>query len=259
MILRLFVIIKSHQKVNCTVVILGHSPAWEYTNVTEGEDNLNLIDQIDHKIEFIREELPPDQQLILIGHSIGVYIVLKMLEIPFISKRLVHAVCLFPAIEHLKETPNGKFWMPVSKYCRFPLALLALSFSYMPIWFKNMLVAWRAKGRPVHEHLIKPCHSCVSFSLINRALYMAASEMEHLNEMDEQLVAVIQENIKKLTFYYGACDKWAPMSFFKRMVTRFPLADIRLCTSGYPHDFVLDSSEEVAKLCFDILISYEVL
>ena len=185
--------------------------------------------------------------------------VLKLLEKHFIFNRLVHAILLFPTIEQLKDSPNGRFWFPVSKYCRLPFALLAFTFSYMPDWFKNLLVAWRAKGRPVNERLIKPCHSCVSFSLMNRALYLAASEMDHLNEIDEGLVAVIQENIKKLTFYYGSSDKWAPISYYQGMVDRFPMADIRLCTAGYPHDFVLDSSEEVAELCYEILLSQNVV
>lgn len=247
-------LLKLHQLTGCRVPVIGiaqagHSPAWEYAEVDTVGEFFTVAEQILHKIEFIQNELPPKTKLLLIGHSV----VLKMLENHAISQRLIHAINLFPAIEDLKDTPNGRFWMPVSKYCRLPFALLAFVFSFAPNWFKNALVAWRAKGRPVHEKILKPCHSCVSFSLMNHALYMAATEMDDMKELDESIIAIIHKHESKLTFYYGSADKWAPLSFYERMRNRFSKVDIRLCDCGYPHDFVLDSSEQVAKLCFDIL------
>lgn len=215
---------------------------------------MHLGDQIAHKLEFIRLHVPSDKRLILFGHSIGAYIALKLLEYEDVQRRTSHSVLLFPTIERLVETPNGQFWDPVSRYLRLPFALLAWLLSWAPHWVKDLLVAWRAKGRPVNQSLIKACHSCVSFSLMSNALYMAASEMEHVKHMDSDMISVINKNVDKLTFYYGADDKWAPVEFYKTMKGRFPDADIRLCESGYPHDFVLDSSLEMAAVVCRILL-----
>ena len=88
---------------------------------------------------------------------------------------------------------------------------------------------------------------------MNNALFLASSEMEHINELDDNMVETIQRNVDKITFYYGADDKWAPIDFYKEMKERFPNGDIRLCGHGFPHDFVVDSSEGVAGLVWDMI------
>lgn len=41
---------------------------------------MTLQGQIQHKLAFIRQFVPPDVRIILIGHSIGCYMILHMLE-----------------------------------------------------------------------------------------------------------------------------------------------------------------------------------
>ena len=240
--------------------ILGHSPVWEYQRHTpvgqfKKANCKTLKEQIEHKIAFIDEFVPRDKQLVLIGHSVGAYMALKMLENRRIERRVCRCILLFPTIENIRNTPNGHFWDPVSYYLRHPFALTAWLLSFTPFWLRKMLVDWRTswKGRDTHPHLVDAFMHCVSYTLMNNALYLAASEMEHINEMDDSLVETIQRNTKKLTFYYGADDRWAPVDFYKEMKERFPEGDIRLCGHGFPHDFVVDSSEAVAGLVWDMI------
>eukprot|EP00795_Rhopilema_esculentum_P008281 gene8281-14239_t len=238
----------------------GHSPVWKYAKDDSAQsykkaDCKNLKYQIEHKIAFVDEYVPKDKQLILIGHSIGAYIVLKMLENRRIEQRACKTVLLFPTIENLKYTPNGNFWDPVSFYFRHPFALTAWLLSFTPLWMRKMLVDWRTswKGRDTHPQLVDAFMQCVSYTLMNNALYMAASEMKHVNEVDENMAQIIDRNINKITFYYGVDDKWAPVHFYDSMKKRFPNGDIRLCEHGFEHDFVVDSSEDVAGLVWDMI------
>jgi len=254
-----------HKASNCHLQVMGisqagHSPVWQYpsygtVNELKKANCKTLKEQINHKIAFVDEFVPKEKQLVLIGHSVGAYMVLKMLENRRIEKRVCRSILLFPTIENIKKTPNGHFWDPVSYYLRHPFALTAWLLSFTPFWIRKMLVNWRTswKGRNTHPHLVDAFMHCVSYTLMNNALYLAASEMEHINELDDKLVETIKRNMKKVTFYYGADDKWAPVDFYKEMKERFPDGDIRLCGHGFAHDFVVDSSEDVAGLVWDMI------
>jgi len=228
----------------------GHLPALEYSGTC---NYLTLPDQILHKLEFIKEKLSSNTKLILIGHSVGCYIILKMLTHKFVSNRLTKALLLFPTIEHISKTPNGEFWTPVSNYCRLPIACTTYMASFLPFSVKNFLVSWRTKWRELPDHLLEACYSCFGFHVVNHALYMAASEMNLLNEFDEDTIKVIHEHNEKIIYYYGQSDRWVPHDFYETMKCRFPDANIVLCEQGYQHDFVLDSPVDMAETSAKIL------
>ena len=58
---------------------------------------------------------------------------------------------------------------------------------------------------------------------------------------------MIEQNLNKLIFYYGATDQWAPVSYCEDMKKKFPDGEIYLCERK-EHAFLLESSEEVAKM-----------
>ena len=62
------------------------------------------------------------------------------------------------------------------------------------------------------------------------------------------LSQVIEQNLKKLIFYYGASDHWAPVSYYEDMKNKFPGGEIYLCERKFQHAFVLESSEAVAEM-----------
>jgi len=59
---------------------------------------------------------------------------------------------------------------------------------------------------------------------------------------------VIEQNLKKLIYYYGATDHLAPVTYYEDMKEKFPDGEIYLCGRKFKHAFVLESSEEVAKM-----------
>jgi len=59
---------------------------------------------------------------------------------------------------------------------------------------------------------------------------------------------VIEQNLKKLIFYYGATDHWTPVTYYEDMKEKFPDGEIYLCERRLKHAFVLESSEEVAEM-----------
>ena len=59
---------------------------------------------------------------------------------------------------------------------------------------------------------------------------------------------VVAQHLKKLIFYYGASDPWAPVSYYEDMKTKFPDGEIYLCQRNFQHAFVLESSVDVARM-----------
>lgn len=50
------------------------------TDVNKLNDGFGLRGQIEHKLSFIRKNVPKDVKLVLIGHSIGAYMIIEMMK-----------------------------------------------------------------------------------------------------------------------------------------------------------------------------------
>eukprot|EP00794_Sanderia_malayensis_P012109 gene12109-13360_t len=236
----------------------GHSPIWRYNNNAtdyKKADYKSLDEQVEHKKAFIEDFVPKNKKIILIGHSIGAYIVLRLMDDKIVHDRVIKCLLLFPTLEKLTQTPNGTFWAPVSYYLRHPFAITAWILSHLPEWVQRQFIDWRTtwKGRKRHPSLHNAFLNCINYTVINNALFMAAHEMEDVTELGENITKTIEDNLDKITFYYGSDDKWAPPHFYQSMKERYPTGDIRLCQNGFAHDFVVDNSEEVAELVWDMV------
>lgn len=69
-----------------------------------------LKGQVEHKLRFIEKYVPDKCDLYLVGHSIGSKIISEMLKDNAMAKRLTvkRSVFLFPTIQKMRETPNGR-------------------------------------------------------------------------------------------------------------------------------------------------------
>ena len=59
---------------------------------------------------------------------------------------------------------------------------------------------------------------------------------------------MIEQNLNKLIFYYGATAHWAPVSYYDDRKKKFPDGEIYLCERKFKQAFFLESSEEVAEM-----------
>ena len=69
-----------------------------------------------------------------------------------------------------------------------------------------------------------------------------------MNERDDHTIAT---HIDKLIFYYGANDKWCPVSYYEDVKQEHGHrtgSHIELCCKGIEHAFVLHHSSDVAHL-----------
>uniref|UniRef100_A0A672I051 Lipid droplet-associated hydrolase n=1 Tax=Salarias fasciatus TaxID=181472 RepID=A0A672I051_SALFA len=203
----------------------------KYASSAAENDVFGLNGQIEHKLAFIRKHVPIETSLVLVGHSIGCYIILEIMK-RNPELKVLKAVMLFPTIERMAQTPQGKVMTPV--LCRMRYV------AYLPLFLLSLL------PESLKTSLIKLV-SVVGFfpQLPANAMYMGAQEMREVLERDN---TTIKNNLNKLIFYYGAPDHWCPVQFFHDIKRDFPHGDFRLCENGFRHAFVLDAGREVARM-----------
>ncbi|XP_040916481.1 lipid droplet-associated hydrolase isoform X2 [Toxotes jaculatrix] len=208
-------------------------------------DVFGLNGQIEHKLAFLRKHVPRETSLILVGHSIGCYIILEMIKRdPELKVR--KAVMLFPTIERMAQTPQGKVMTPVLCHMRYVAYLPLFLLSLLPEKLKSSLIRLVFGGiRSLDLSVVQPTVGLLSGDCAANAMYMGGQEMKTVLERDN---ITIKKNLEKLIFYYGASDHWCPVQYYLDIKQDFPHGDIRLCENRFRHAFVLDAGRDVAKM-----------
>ncbi|XP_065341255.1 lipid droplet-associated hydrolase [Cloeon dipterum] len=211
----------------------------------ENPDLYNLEGQVEHKVEFIKRYVPNDVKIHLIGHSVGSYIILKMLKNKLIEHHVYMNYMLFPAIERIGASPNGKFFSFVNNNFLWLVVILAGFVSCLPNAVGSALVKgyfWiegtYQKNVPATMQLLRP-------TILKNIFSLAADEMDRILELD---VDTIEKHKDKLRFYYGQVDGWCPLAYYRNLKDKVPDARATACTNGYRHAFVLNYSKPMATI-----------
>ena len=237
----------------CVLGHAGHSPGVVRKSDGVGRGWYNLEDQIAHKLAFINERAA-NMQLHLIGHSIGCYMILHLLgRLP--PERVGKAVLLFPTIERMSETPNGRLMKPFFASYQWVVIFVVWLLAILPTWLQNLVIRWRFRTTPREQlESVKQGVMSIDTKAMYNVLNMAHQELEVVNELPVRLIAQHQS---KLAFYYGAKDRWNMPDSYSNIRDQFPSADIVRCPHGYRHGFVLYSSSQVAEICFQKISTEE--
>ena len=222
----------------------GHSPGYYRPTEGGGNDWYSLEDQVAHKMAYLREHASGKDTLYLVGHSIGCYVILHMLNL-LAPDRVSKVVLLFPTLERMAETPNGVRLAPFfNRYLR-PATALVWLVTWIPEAVRNALLRYiyfRTTPADHVDHMVRAVTNIDSKSVYN-ILNMARQEMEQVSDPPLEL---IRDHVHKISFYYGVEDHWTLESCHRDMAERFSDHDVQLCTRGYHHAFVMEASAEMA-------------
>lgn len=208
-------------------------------------DVFGLDGQIRHKLAFVQHHVPRGTRLVLLGHSIGCYMILEMMK-RNPELKVLKAVLLFPTIERMADTPQGKVMTPLLCQLRYLAYLPLFLLSLLPENLRALLTRLALRGVPgLDPAAVRPVVELLSGDAAVNSMYLGGQEMRLVLGRDN---VTIRKNLDRLIFYYGATDHWCPVSFFQDMRTDFPDADVRLCDKGVRHAFVLDAGREVAQM-----------
>jgi len=164
---------------------------------------------------------------------------------PALKKQVVKAFLLYPTIERMAVSPNGRFLTPlVTHIPSWFLALPFYIFQLFPVSWRQAILRFYFSGRGVIPDCIYKA------SLVLAQPQTAANCLELYYEESYTVVNLdidfIQTHLSQLRFYYGTTDAWVPTSYYQEMKDVFPDGDIQLCQEGYEHAFVIKNSEDMA-------------
>nr|XP_012235242.1 PREDICTED: UPF0554 protein C2orf43 homolog [Linepithema humile] len=210
-----------------------------------------LTAQVQHKVEFIKKYVPEDAHLHLIGHSIGAWMVLNLLKNNDVNKRIRKCYLLFPTIENMADTPNGRFFN--NFILRIAPALIFLSWIFTTVFPSSLqalmirifglFYGFQAKSVKAIKEMLNP-------KVLRRVIYLGRDEMKSVREVDHEIMS---KHADKLWFYYGATDGWTPKKFYENMISKHPNLNAQLCQHGFQHAFVLKDDVAIGHIVGDLI------
>ena len=75
--------------------------------------------------------------MILIGHSIGAYIILHLLKNCHRAEDVTKCILLFPTIERMAISPSGRYVTPMVTYFKWCVIATVTVFSFLPEFQKR--------------------------------------------------------------------------------------------------------------------------
>lgn len=205
----------------------------------------DLKGQVYHKAEFINKYVPENVKIHLMGHSIGAYVILELLKRPSIKNRVQKEYLLYPTIERLGATPNGRIFTKVFPLLTWLGIFIFWLFNILPPVLRIPFVYIYFLIFRIPKYFVGTAIKYARPSVVHKVIALAVEEMEIVNELDEQLIG---ENLKLLKLYYGTTDGWAPVSYYEDLKAKFPQIDAQLCDRGMPHAFCLRHGPEMGYI-----------
>ncbi|XP_073999821.1 lipid droplet-associated hydrolase-like [Rhodnius prolixus] len=207
----------------------------------------NLAGQVEHKQKFIDQYLPKDKFIHFIGHSIGAKICIELMKVEEIASRTKQIHLLFPAIQQLADTPKGwqftNIWNKLSPL----LVLLAFIFTSLPYCVRCLLVRIAIAIR-LFVFKIEPCYITAVIKLCNpestrNVFFLGESGMSSVRGLDDEIYTKYHQHIRA---YFSVSDSWVPLKHYNNLRKQHPKVKSLLLEPMYIHDFIIQTSEQMA-------------
>ncbi|KAH8266580.1 hypothetical protein KR026_002364 [Drosophila bipectinata] len=223
----------------------------EVPQLSGNEELFNLDGQIRHKIAFIEKYVPSDVKIHLIGHYIGAWMILQLLENEKIRNRIQKCYLLFPTIERMIESPNGwvftKIAMPL--YSVFGYIFFTF-FSALPVWLRLLFIQIYFLIFSIPRHFLGTALKYSKPSVAEKVVFLADDEMARVRGVQREIV---EQNLDVLKLYYGTTDGWVPVSYYEQLKKDYPKIDATLDDQKIAHAFVLRHSKPMAIVVRDMI------
>ncbi|KAF8913031.1 hypothetical protein CPB84DRAFT_1957423 [Gymnopilus junonius] len=243
---------QNHGTSNLAIVARGHLDHYfgiKNVGKTRYQDDHSLQVQVQSSMEVLEsivKSYTKKTKIIVIGHSVGAWITMQMLQAR--SDAITAAFLLFPAISNIADTPNGRLFSanePIfSPTVRRILSSVTFLTVYLPEYaFTTLYSAWpKEQLRVLRDFLSSP-------TSVLAALSMAYQEMKYIRDLDLDL---LEQHKPKLYFYYAQKDDWIGeerQRVFHAMNAEEQSLNMLLAPKGIPHAFCISHGELVAQQC----------
>ncbi|XP_024026843.1 lipid droplet-associated hydrolase [Morus notabilis] len=217
-----------------SVTVVGHishtKQNWEHGML------FSLQEQIDHKVEFIKQEFPNNEvPIILVGHSIGGYICIETFK--RIPEKVFYCVGLYPFLAVNPQSREQFFLQKISKSSTFSVALSSMVglLGLLPISVKRFVVS-KALGKSWSSNAVEAvCSHLAKYHTMRNILFLVHTEFEKLAEMPDW--EFMRDKKEKIAFLFGSDDHWGPLQFYEEISRQVPGIALSIERKGQGHYF----------------------
>ncbi|KAL5710462.1 hypothetical protein ACHQM5_021020 [Ranunculus cassubicifolius] len=196
----------------------------------------SLQDQIDHKIDFIKQEIQTSEiPLLLVGHSIGSYISLEVFRRA--PEQVKYCIGLYPFLtlnkDSLLQNLIGK--IAASQLLSTILGSVVALLGFFPSYATRFFVR-RSLGKSWSSTAVEAlCSHLLKFHTVRNTLFMAKKEFEKFAEGPDWIF--IRERQDQVAFLFGIDDHWGPLSLFEEISKEAPEVGLAIEREGHTHGF----------------------
>ncbi|KVH90614.1 Protein of unknown function DUF2305 [Cynara cardunculus var. scolymus] len=212
---------------DCMFYLFLEIQDWEHRKL------FTLKEQIDHKIDFIQQELQAlEVPLVVVSHSIGSFMSLEIIK--RIPEKVAYFIGLYPFLavdaESHKQAIIKKIARSqlISSLISATVALLGL----LPISGSRFIAKISLAKTWSTTALDALCTSLLKYHTMRNVLYMAMTEFEEVPDWE-----FMREKRNQIAFLYGDDDHWAPLHMHDEIVKQVPDVVVEVEKEGHTHSF----------------------
>ncbi|XP_067647768.1 lipid droplet-associated hydrolase [Eurosta solidaginis] len=229
---------------------MGHEEPEKDSNskvprLKDNEKVFNLDGQLKHKTEFIQRFVPANTKMHLIGHSIGAWMVVHLLENPHLRERVRKCYLLFPTLERMLISSNGWNFSKIGVPLYATLGFLIPLFNRLPKFVQKYAVQMYFWLSNIPKTFINTALEYSKAPVMEKVVFLANDEMARVRDLDSKL---IEKHLPLLKLYYGTTDGWVPVKYYNELCAQFPEIDAELDKECIDHAFVLRYSNNMAHI-----------
>lgn len=203
---------------------IERSTADEY--IDSDPNNIEL--QVLNKALLIKKLLNLNEdecQISFVGHSIGCYVILRLLQDKLIAKNHRGSILIHPALENLAKTQGGSRCVSLFAY-KLDYLLLPLAYmldNLLPQRAKLILLPLICSNdflKQSSESVVESIVQLVCRLNLTALFEMAKSEMKSVKGLDAE--STIKPHAKQLKMIYAKIDRWVNSDFKKKLKALYP-------------------------------------
>lgn len=218
--------------------------------MTKDDGLYDLKTQVDHKLDLLQNHICKNAKIHLIGHSIGAWIIVEILQNnDDVMERLSSVNLLFPTLQRMAESKNGRFFNNIFRKVYVFILFLVTLLYLLPEFILRIIIYLYLKVKCLPYKYGNSILKLTNPLVIKNIIFMAFDELDTVQVLNSDGIA----KIKHLTnVIYGKNDGWAPLEFIEDLRKFEPCLKMTLA-HNVEHAFVLKSSVQVAAMVTDFI------
>ncbi|MED6210040.1 hypothetical protein PIB30_060340 [Stylosanthes scabra] len=217
-----------------SITAIGHishtRKNWEHGRL------FSLEEQINHKVDFIREELQNvEVPIVLVGHSIGSYIAIEIFK--RFPEKVKYCIGLYP---FLTMNPESKTQLVIGKISESRilstvLCYLIASLGLLPVPILRFIIRNSMAKSWSADAVDATCSHLSQYHVMRNVFYMAMTEFRKFAEAPDW--TFIRERKAQISFLFGDDDHWGPLQVLEEISKQVPGIAVAVEREKHTHGF----------------------